>query len=478
MKFLANSALALALSRSTYGLRFEATGRPKQRSAALGLSRRQASAPNQPLDGLVPVSGTANLEYFVDLYIDGQPIEVLLDTGSRGDLALSGGMLSANNRGIHADIPSSVTPLTISGNVSFADVAFAGYNISQQIFLSLPGNVSSGLTNILGLQPSGNSYLARLYSELVANGTLTSGSTSATGGDPIVARILEEHQSVPNFYSFTLGRELNYSVPLATTRGNFTIGEIIPGYENITKMPQLPSIESPTNTLLGMIVVNETDISMPVSNVSGAPPGGLVVSLDSGYTFAQVSPSIAEAMYGSIPGAAFSNISVEGQVLHIWFLPCDAVVDVSFILGGMDYPIHPLDLNMDPRFLPANAPLGQRGPNNTCIGSFLPWPAVDTQMPSAPVDMILGLPFLRNVYTLVNYGNFTDTPGAKNTTAYVQLASLTDRATAMAEFFSVRGGNGTAPMGGSGSSSEARSTKQCVPAFVAFVALFIMACMA
>lgn len=53
---------------------------------------------------------------------------------------------------------------------------------------------------------------------------------------------------------------------------------------------------------------------------------------------------VAQALYGDIPGAVLTNISGLGE---IWVLPCDQEVNATFLFGGVEFPIHPLDLNFD-----------------------------------------------------------------------------------------------------------------------------------
>lgn len=54
--------------------------------------------------------------------------------------------------------------------------------------------------------------------------------------------------------------------------------------------------------------------------------------------------SVAQALYGDIPDAVLSNVSGIGE---IWVLPCDQEVNATFLFAGVEFPIHPLDLNFD-----------------------------------------------------------------------------------------------------------------------------------
>lgn len=53
---------------------------------------------------------------------------------------------------------------------------------------------------------------------------------------------------------------------------------------------------------------------------------------------------MSDAIYADIPGAKFVNISGIGE---IYTLPCDQEVNITVTFGGVKYPIHPLDANMN-----------------------------------------------------------------------------------------------------------------------------------
>lgn len=68
---------------------------------------------------------------------------------------------------------------------------------------------------------------------------------------------------------------------------------------------------------------------------------------------------VAQALYGDIPGAVLTNISNLGE---IWTLPCDQEVNATFLFGGVEFPVHPLDLNFDEVDLQENGP-------TVCVGA-------------------------------------------------------------------------------------------------------------
>jgi len=466
MQRLITCGVIVALLRPANGLQFGATGRRGTPTAAL--ARRQGPISLEPAVGIVPALDEDNYYYYVDLIIGSDTYEMILDAGS-ADLSIGGPVPLANDTGIP---PSQrIIELNVTGQVSFTDVSFAGYNISQMIFAHLSGNDTFGKlasSNVLGLLPSTESYLYTQYQHLVQNGTFTSKANSASGGEALVDRIFLQNSSLPKYTSFSLGRQLNESDPTTATRGNFTIGEIVSGYENITSMPKLPTFESPIFTLLDGITVNGVNVSLSSSNVSGAPSGKLVASLDCGQTSALVSASVAEAIYRTVPGAALSNTTMPAVPDQFWSIPCNAQLNVSFVFGGVEYPIHPLDLNFD------SLSAYRTASNDTCYGGFFPLPTPVIQYSFGEVDMILGNAFLRNVYTLLNYGNSSKATPAVNSPPYIQLLSTTDPATAASEFAAARQNNGTSGGGssnstGSGSSSSTRSQAEQLSLLIAMV---------
>ena len=53
--------------------------------------------------------------------------------------------------------------------------------------------------------------------------------------------------------------------------------------------------------------------------------------------------AVASAMYSGAKGANLTNINALGG--ETWVIDCDAEVNVTFVIGGQHYPVHPLDTN-------------------------------------------------------------------------------------------------------------------------------------
>jgi len=138
--------------------------------------------------------------------------------------------------------------------------------------------------------------------------------------------------------------------PGSNITSQFTIGEVVPGFENITSMPQL-SIEKVyklTNVDQHWQIVTDKNKGIigpdgqPIQYSSIAPkaPDGTIVGvLDSGFTLPQVPRKVSDAIYGRVQGAEWSAAN------GAWLVPCGQLINVTFNFGGVSYPIHPLDVS-------------------------------------------------------------------------------------------------------------------------------------
>lgn len=49
---------------------------------------------------------------------------------------------------------------------------------------------------------------------------------------------------------------------------------------------------------------------------------------------------MSDSIYSRIEGSAFKNVTGLGAV---WTIPCTAEVNITFKIGGIKFPVHPLD---------------------------------------------------------------------------------------------------------------------------------------
>ncbi|KDQ58212.1 hypothetical protein JAAARDRAFT_35033 [Jaapia argillacea MUCL 33604] len=286
----------------------------------------------------INVNGRDSNDIYVGtIYVNGQPYEVQLDTGS-SDLWLdtTGVDLSGfANTGItgfigYVDGSSAQGPI-LAGSVQFGD-----YTVDNQTFISAPGSsaVTSGDKGLLGLGPPGLSTVATTLGELESWGVVNSTYNPASFLDNVFTIYPKE----PNFITVQLSRDSDLGV---TAGGVFTIGEIGPGLDAINQSPMLKvaqiSDTSPEWTIaMDGIVVNGTTYnghSIFVNPTVGS--GQTIALLDTGNSLSQVPTYYANAIYSNVDGAQLSWMG--------WQVPCESKIEVSFIFGGQTFAIHPLD---------------------------------------------------------------------------------------------------------------------------------------
>jgi hypothetical protein len=210
---------------------------------------------------------------------------------------------------------------------------------------------AQGFDGLVGLGPNTGSIIRK---------TLGDGP-----GDAMLFRIFEQNQTTQNFISFSLNRD---SDPGNNITGQLTVSEIVPGYESISAMPQLPvelvdrlvdenqHWQILTDKNEGIIGPDGLPILVDTI-VPEAPEGQLVAVIDSGFTFPQVPRAVSDAIYGRVQGAVYNTQD------QFWTLPCGQLLNISFKFGGVTYPIHPLDtVNDDFDYTDANG-------NHLCIGA-------------------------------------------------------------------------------------------------------------
>ncbi|KAI1794874.1 acid protease [Ganoderma leucocontextum] len=405
--------------------RLNIRGRPRPRFASSGAGFvRRAS-----IVGGSSVSDVGDVEYVTDIKLGGITFSVQIDTGS-SDLWVVGDVPNAQNTGKAAKVTYAVGG--VEGSVLMASLDFAGYTVSNQAYISVAASSDNAAgSGLIGLGPN--------------YGSQVSDAIGTSAGDAVLDRIFKQNTSTPNYITVLLGRTND---PTDPSTGDLTVGEILPGYEQIASQPKLAvsvlassnSVNQHWQILLdadGIIgpannnVIDEFDVVTAVSSTSNKKQ--LTVVLDTGYSLPQVPSSVASAFYKDIPGAELvSRSELSGDV---WQLPCDKEVNVTFKFGGSSFPIHPLDTNIDLNLTDSNG-------NHVCFGAFQPMVAQN----DATYDAIFGMAFLRNTYTSINFGDFVE--GSTNTTAdpYVQLLATTNNtAEAHSDFLRVRGNSPWTP---------------------------------
>ncbi|KAK0504253.1 aspartic peptidase domain-containing protein [Armillaria luteobubalina] len=374
------------------------------------------------MDGTVALNNTADIEYTTNLTLGGQLFTVEIDTGS-SDLWVAGNVTDSIDTGAMSEV-SYADGSGAEGPVKLSILEFSGYTVQDQAFLQItPDNDHPIARGLIGLGPTTGS---KIYNKL---------NTSA--GYAVLDRIFLQNTSTPNYLTVLLGRTQD---PTDVLSGEISIGELLHGYSNVEGEPKLEvTIASDGNSSHQhfQILLDEDSIIGPdgkpisitteVNQTSNSKQATVV--LDTGSSRCQVPKYVADAIYSPISGAEYRNITGLGE---IWAIPCDEEVNITFKFSGKSYHIHPLDATMDPSLFDSPKIVNLKG-QALCLGSFQPFVYTPTYL---TYDMLLGMPFLRNVYTVFNFGDFV---AGGNDTAnrgdpYIQLLSTTDPAEAHSDF--------------------------------------------
>lgn len=342
--------------------------------------------------------------YVATVSVAGKDYVVQLDTGS-SDLWLdtTGQSLSSlTNTGlqtgvVYGDGTSAAGPVLI-GPVKFGDATV------NSAFISAPGSnaTTNGDKGLLGVGPPS---LSAIKQQL---------ATTTFDGDTVLENIFQANTSEQQFITFQLSRSLTTG---NTDGGVFTIGEVNSTLSTVSSEPKLNVISKDRwVVLMDGIIVNGQNFSgqSSFSGVAGQTSGQTLANLDTGTSLAQIPQAYVDAIYSTIPGAQF--VASQG----VYLVPCNANINVSFVFGGVEYPIHPIDT--------VTATLDTNN-DVACFSGFPSSGGTDTDE-----DLLLGDTFLRNVYSLFDFGSFIT---GNTNTPFIQLLSTTNKDQAFAEFDSL-----------------------------------------
>jgi hypothetical protein len=377
---------------------------------------------------ILPVANNGNAQYIGNMTLGGVPARVLLDTGS-SDLWVSFPKAQPTSTDLKESVTLAYAVGKAAGNIHSTTAELGGYKVDNQAFLLVTDTSSfstdihtQGYDGLLGLGPNKGSVIRKKLD----------GDT----GDTTLTHIFEQSPSNESYITVLLDRK---SDPTDTFTGQLTISELVKGFENITSMPKLDvdtvnrllssdqHWQALTDKNMGIIGPDGNPIIVD-SIVPSAPDGQFVAVFDSGFTFSQVPRDVSDAIYGRVQGAKYDTKN------EIWTIPCGQYLNISLQFGGRSYPIHPLDTVDD------NFDMKDSQGNRVCIGAFQPITSAFSLL--GHYDMILGMSFLRNAYTLLNFGSWAD--GQSGDHPFIQLSSVTNTAQARQDFIKIRlGGSDT-----------------------------------
>ncbi|GLB38617.1 putative peptidase A1 family protein [Lyophyllum shimeji] len=388
-----------------------------------GVRKPHSSSRLRPRTRGSELNNTADISYYADIKIGGKVYTLLVDTGS-SDLWISGRVPNSSRTQFSSAVSYAVG--SVEGPVKTAEVEFAGYKIPDQAYLEVTPNVEhTEGDGIIGLGPNDGS---NIYQEM-----------QAVAGAALVDRIFLQNRTTPNYLTFLLGRSDD---PTDFYSGAFSIGEVIDGFENVLKQPKLPVSNVPNHQLHdqhfqllldedGLIGPDGTAIPVYTEVIPTTDLKRATVVIDTGFSLPQVPSAVASAIYSRFAGAQLVNVASVGK---IWVLSCHQEVNITFKFNGRPYPIHPLDATLDPKTIGLSGVTDVTG-RPMCIGTFQPFSYNRGSNPN--YDMVLGMAFLRNVYALIDYGDFIVGSDGRDA-PYVQFLSTTDLAEAHTDFVKIR----------------------------------------
>ncbi|EMD32172.1 hypothetical protein CERSUDRAFT_108873 [Gelatoporia subvermispora B] len=407
---LLQQCLALSLLASTLALHIPVKRQiiKKQSSPnAVNASRMSWSSPN--LNLVTGFEDLSNIRYAGTLFLDGQQLEVILDTGSPDIWINTTGVTITHftNTSAYAEINYGDGDLlsSIQGSVLLTQATFADIAVENQAFIYAISDGSTGssplgdpvdmvLNGLVGLGPPSED--SSIQDSLVQ-------ANSSVKGLTLLQNIFAQNSDLPQYFTFWIARNDGNET---TDGGIFTIGEPSPELAQILDAPKL-NLSGATDHWEAH--ADGVFINGQWYNATQSGEHNLTVIFDSGTPTANVDPYFVDLMYKSIA----YNQTDDGT----YFVPCDVQVNVTFSFGGLPYAMHPIDMT---ELIDVN----ENGP--VCIASY-----GYLFNPTIPGAFLVGDSFLRNVYTLHHFNNWT-TLG--DPLPYTQLLSMTDPVAAAEEF--------------------------------------------
>nr|GAT52388.1 predicted protein [Mycena chlorophos] len=408
-----------------------------RRPAAKSFVAAAVSAPSS--SDSVSLANVEDIRYAITTMVNGVPFNLLVDTGS-ADLwviepsdsrAASFTYDSTNSQPfVLVYGGGNITGVTASASVQIGDFSISnqaigvippsGVHVADVLELGLDGLVGTafGLNN----NPFDESFLV---AEL-----------GPVAGQPFLFNIFDSMPVENNFVGMSLSRTDDLE---GSADASFTVNSLDPlhaaAVSSAAPQAVFPGIDANGrwSVLVDAIYVGTTQIPLGDSVIHGTPAGKLVVMMDSGTPTSSIPTALWYALYANIPGTTVGDI--DGA--PVFTIPCESTTIMTVVIGGVQFPIHPLDLSNIATGPSADVGLGD---NSVCLSALNAGPA-----DPGDIDVIFGDSFMRNFYSVFNYGDSPSSPGSD---ASIQFVSLTDAASAQSDVAAVRMqafANGTYP---------------------------------
>ncbi|KAJ7613901.1 aspartic peptidase domain-containing protein [Mycena polygramma] len=361
------------------------------------------------------LTNSCNTRYTINVTVAGTVVNAFVDTGST-DLWLNppGGVIGAfNSTGVAAKLDFGDGTYFVNGTIGLAKVAIAGQKVPAQAFLNVTENIGfTGEYGIVGLSFDVPGF-ARIPAALTA-----AKLDGAVVGKSFLSSVFDQNPDKGRFFALSLSRLFD---PKDSADAGLDIAELDEKYTAVQAAPVLPQYPSDSiqwSILSDGIQVNGAPITWP-SNTESTPEGKNVVLLNSGTSNILVPAEIRDAIYSNVPGAVLAKSSripnsQWSSDRDVWVVPCSTPIRMSTFFGGQRIRIHPLDV------VDLTTAVGPDGQNYTiCVGAITNGDVLS----AGSLDANFGDTFLRNTYTVFNFGNETTKP-------HVQLLSVTPRGAA------------------------------------------------
>lgn len=252
---------------------------------------------------------------------------------------------------------------------------------------------------------------------------------SKTLGQTFLSNVFASNSSLQPFISFILSREADLN-STANEDGAFTIAEIEQGYEAIENEKPVPLF--PQGTIQWTVAVDSISVNSQnlqfTSTVRGA--SNPVALLDTGTSVLLVPDQLARSVYSSMKGV--TSFSQSGQTTYI--VPCDQEPPKLVItIGGSPINVHPLDSNtIFQTFQTSSGSL-----ISVCSGGVVGYSA-NSNFEGSGFDLLLGDTFLRNAYTMFNFGSNSSSSDNSSAGPFIKILGTTDQNQASSDFTSTR----------------------------------------
>ncbi|KAJ7657204.1 aspartic peptidase domain-containing protein [Mycena polygramma] len=374
-----------------------------------------------------------NLRYSTNISIEGNVVNVLIDTGSTDLWVMPpGGLKTFTDTGLSTTLRYGDGSNFVTGDIGIGAFELGGgdFKIPAQAYVQgttqagEDTDFAQGHFGILGLgfDTTGGSRI----NEAVQ----TADGAASTKGQSVLSNIFAQNTSGSDYIGISLSRTGDQE---GTADGSLTISEYDADYAavaNAPKIQQVPPNSAAWTVPLDGFSVGGKKIAWPTT-ITSAPAGKNIVLLDTGTTNILLPAAQMNAIYSSIPGAVLSpnsNIPLAqfSTTTNVWVVPCTAQVSVVATFGGQDFAIHPLDVT-DMQVL--TTPDGSRN-FTVCTNAFTDIGTIA----GGEADALFGDSFLRNVYTSFDFGTGGPTKG----TPFVQMLSQTDATKSAADLIAVR----------------------------------------